>query len=94
MKKMEVAMKAVLMNGVIQPKEPIPQEWPNGVELEVDRADFSTNGTAAEEIDRWYEELEAACSQMDPADDRILKDAVLEVRRQEKELARKQAERE
>jgi hypothetical protein len=91
---MEVGMKAILMNGVIQPKEPIPTEWPNGVELEVARADESIDGAAAEEIDRWYQELEGACSQMDPADDRVLKEAILEVRRQEKELARKQAERE
>jgi hypothetical protein len=84
-------MKAVLKNGVILPKEPLPTDWSEGTELEVEKASSKNGIVAGDELDRWYAELESACAQMDPEDDRILKNAVLEVRRQEKERARKEA---
>jgi hypothetical protein len=82
-------MKAVLKNGMILPKEPLPTDWSDGTELEVEKAP-GKNGRG-DELDRWFAELESACAEMDPEDDRILKDAVAEVRRQEKEQARKEA---
>ena len=84
-------MKAVFKNGVIYPKEPVPKDWSDGIELEVKRVSAPAADTGGDELDRWYAELEGACAQMDPEDDRILKEAVLEVRRQEKERARKEA---
>jgi hypothetical protein len=84
-------MKAILKNGVIYPKEPVPRDWSEGTELEVERVTGQPGMDSSDELDRWYAELEGACAQMDPEDDRILKEAVLEVRRQEKERARKQA---
>lgn len=81
-------MKAVLKNGVIQPQEPLPADWPEGTELEVERAESSLNGDS---LDQWYAELEAACSQLDPRDDKLLKNAIADVRREEKERARKEA---
>ncbi|MBI1832502.1 MAG: hypothetical protein HYR84_13755 [Planctomycetes bacterium] len=84
-------MKAILKNGVIHPKEPVPPDWTEGTELEVEKvASPSANG-AVDELDRWYAELDGACGQMDPEDDRILQAAVLQVRRQEKERARREA---
>jgi hypothetical protein len=85
---METTMKAVLKNGAVCPQEPFPEDWPEGTELEVVKAPPSA---ADDDLDRWYAELDAACAQMDPEDDRTLKQAIFEVRRQEKELARKQA---
>lgn len=84
-------MKAVLKNGVIYPKEPVPTDWIDGTELEVQKAAARTVNGAVDDLDRWYVELEAACAQTDSEDDRILKAAVLEVRRQEKERARREA---
>jgi hypothetical protein len=82
-------MKAVLKNGVIYPKEPVPSDWSEGTELNVEKASPQSANGALDELDRWYAELDGACAQMDPEDHRILKAAVLEVRRQEKERARK-----
>jgi hypothetical protein len=31
-------MKAMLTNGLIQPCEPIPEDWPDGTELRVEKA--------------------------------------------------------
>jgi hypothetical protein len=84
-----VFMKAILKNGLIYPKEPVPADWSEGIELEVQRA--TSSSMRSDELDHWFEELEGACALMDPKDDRILKDALMDVRRQEKELARKQA---
>jgi hypothetical protein len=84
-------MKAILKNGMIHPKEPVPADWSEGTELEVEKAGCVGAGATGDELDRWHGELEDACSQMDPEDDRILKEAILEVRRAEKALARKQA---
>lgn len=82
-------MKAVLKNGAICPKEPIPREWPDGTELEVAKASI---GCGEDSLDQWFTELENACSQMDVDDSRILKEAIRDVREQEKEIARKQME--
>jgi len=87
----EANMKAVLKNGVICPKEPVPPDWSDGTELDVERARPQPANGAVDQLDRWYEELEDACAQMDTVDDQILKAAVLEVRRQEKEQARREA---
>jgi len=81
-------MKAVLKNGVIYPQEPIPTDWSEGTELEVAKAPAESDADA---VDRWYEELDAVCSHMDPDDSATLMKAIQEVRQQEKELARKQA---
>jgi hypothetical protein len=81
--------EAVLKNGAICPKEPIPREWADGTELEVAEA---AGKQADNSLDQWFAELDAACSQMDAEDSQILKDAIREVRRQEKDIARKQME--
>ena len=81
-------MKAVLKNGLIHPKEPVPADWPEGTEVDVEKAPSATAGDA---LDQWYVELETACAQMDPDDDQVLKEAIREVRNQEKNHARKDA---
>jgi hypothetical protein len=58
----------------------------NWREMEVAEAPAEPQG---DELDRWYEELDAACSQMNPDDSETLMKATQEVRQQEKELARK-----
>ena len=78
-------MKAVLKNGTIELREPLPADWREGTELEVEKAD--SEDTKAD-LDKWHAELEAACAEMNPEDDRILQQAILEIRKQEKDLAR------
>jgi hypothetical protein len=86
--KEKIMVKAIVNNGVFVPQEPLPNDWTDGVEVEVDRPAPTADELAA--LDRWYAELEAQASQLDPEDDRILKEAVAQIQRQEKELARKQ----
>jgi len=49
-----VVLKAILKNGVIHPKEPVPSDWPEGTELEVQK---STNG--AVEVEQRFRRLES-----------------------------------
>jgi hypothetical protein len=81
-------MRAILKNGVFYPKERIPPEWSDGTEFEVAQASPTDDDS---DLDRWYAELEAGCAQLDPEDDRTLREAIQEVRAEEKELARRQA---
>lgn len=80
-------IKALVKNGVVVPCDPLPADWKEGTELQVEKTPSQNGSTAADELDKWFSELEAACAQMDPENDRIIKQAVLEVRRQEKERA-------
>ena len=81
-------MKAVLKNGLIHPQEPVPEDWSEGTEVEVEKLYSPTKGDA---LDQWYAELEAGCAQMDPEDDKVLEQAIADIRQQEKDLARKKA---
>ena len=81
-------MKAVLKNGLIHPQEPVPEDWSEGTEVEVEKLYSPTAGDA---LDEWFAELEAGCSQMDPEDEKRLHDAINEIRAQEKELERRKA---
>lgn len=81
-------VKAIVKKGVFVPQEPLPSDWTDGIEVEVDRSSPTTQELEA--LDRWHAELEAQASQLDPEDDRILKEAIALIRRQEKDLARKE----
>ncbi len=84
-------MKAILKNGLIHPKEAVPSNWVEGTELEVEKSSTPSANGAPDDLDNWYAELESSCAQMDAEDSRILRAAVFEVKRQEKERARKEA---
>jgi hypothetical protein len=81
-------MKAVLTNGVILPQEPVPSDWPDGTELEVEKVFSPLKGDA---LDQWFAEMEAIAAEGDPEDDERLTKAIQEIRQREKELARRQA---
>jgi hypothetical protein len=60
----KLMVKAVLKKGVVCPVEPLPEEWTEGQELWIEeRLDDN-----AENLDRWYRDLEAMVSQNDPED--------------------------
>lgn len=80
-------MKAIVKDGVFVPQEPLPEDWAEGTELEVEKV---PNDADKEAIEKWYAELEASCSQRDPEDDRILKEAIREIRMEGKERAQKE----
>ncbi len=82
-------IKAVVKNGVVVPRDPLPADWREGTEVEVEKsptAAGSANGIHP--TDAWMDEVEAIAAQGDPADDLRLEAAIQAVRRREKELAR------
>jgi hypothetical protein len=82
-------IKALVKNGVVVPCDPLPTDWQEGTEVEVER--LLPPPMQEEEIDRWLADLEAIASQGDPEDDRRLDEVLAENRRFQKELARKKA---
>ena len=71
-------VKAVVRNGLIVPRHPLPQDWTEGTEVEVDKAPSPLE--SSDELDRWFAELEALAAQGDPEDDRRLDEAIREIR--------------
>ena len=83
-------IKAVVTNGLIVPRAPLPEDWQEGTEVTVEK--FTDGAVADKDVHRteaWINEVETIARQGDPADDRRLEAAVGEVRRREKELAGK-----
>lgn len=48
-------IRAVVQNGLIRLLEPLPAEWNEGRQLIVQEADF----TSADELEKWYRELQS-----------------------------------
>ena len=61
--------RAILKNGLIYPVEPLPPEWAEGQELEVQEVQ---NG-APSGLEQWYQELEAMAAQNDEEISRALR---------------------
>jgi hypothetical protein len=83
-------IKAIVKNGVMVPRDPLPADWQEGTEVDVEK---SPNGDGEGEngihpTDVWMDEVEAIARQGDPADDVRLESAIQDVRRREKDLAR------
>jgi len=87
----EVAMiKAIITSGVIVPRDPLPDDWPEGTEVAVER--LPGDATPVNETgctDAWMDEVEAIARQGDPQDDERLDAAVHEIVRREKDFARR-----
>lgn len=81
-------MKAIVKDGTIQPQEPLPADWLEGTELDVEKAALCHE---QESLDQWYAKMEAIASEADPEEDARLGQAIQEIRQSERELARKQA---
>ena len=81
--------RAVLKNGVIYPVEPLPPEWRDGTELQVERSSEGVNGTAGESTDRWMDEVEALAARIPAGEDDKLLAAITQIRQEAKDLARK-----
>jgi hypothetical protein len=84
-------MKAILRKGLIHPQEPLPEDWQEGTEVEVEKRKSPQRKSRKSRADEWMDAVEAAAAQGDPADDARLDAAIREVRRRNKELARKKA---
>jgi hypothetical protein len=85
-------VKAILKNGAILPKEPLPKDWNDGTELQVEKAP-AAEIKSSDDLDRWMATVQASADEMDAEDEIILEQSVRDVRNQARELARKEAEK-
>ncbi|HEV3119809.1 MAG TPA: hypothetical protein VGY58_22305, partial [Gemmataceae bacterium] len=85
--------------GIIHPVEPLPADWKEGQELEVQKVQEDS----LQDLDQWYEELEAMVTENDPADiaeleatlqeaDARLQAALEERHREAKQVMRRRAD--
>ena len=81
-------IRAILTNGTIQPLDCLPADWVEGQELRVDPVERPRE--SAEDIDRWYQELESLCTAGDPDDERRLQAALAEAHEQARAVVRRQ----
>jgi hypothetical protein len=80
--------KAILKDGLIHPLEPLPPEWADGRELQVE--DAHDPRPSPEELDKWYRELDALCGQNDPAEVERGRAALDEMPQDSKEYLRRE----
>jgi len=86
-------IKAIISKGVIVPHDPLPDDWPEGTEVAVERFDpvvdatIPTHNTCA--ADEWMDEVEAIAREGDPQDDERLDAAIQQIQRREKHMTRK-----
>jgi hypothetical protein len=82
-------MKAIVKNGLFVPQEPLPRDWTEGMEVLVEKTKGALPHGVEHPTDAWMDEVEKLASQGDPADDKRLEAALQGIRRQAKDLARK-----
>jgi hypothetical protein len=83
-------IKAIIKNGVIVPRDPLPTDWQEGTEVEVEKtASNCARENGVHPTDAWMDEVERSAALQDPADDLRLQAALQDLHRREKDLARK-----
>jgi len=81
-------IRAVLSNGVIQPMEPLPPDWPDGQELRVE-PDGTAPTDRAQDFNQWFQDLDSLCASADPEDDQRLQVALAEAHEEAKAMVRR-----
>ena len=79
-------IRAVISNGVIVPREPLPEEWQEGTQVSVQREVVPTADKSG--TDTWMDEVETLARQGDSQDDERLDAAICEIRQREKKSVR------
>jgi hypothetical protein len=72
-------IKAVLKRGKIEPMQPIPEEWRDGMMLSIEAE--TEDRSSPEQIDRDFALLEILCQDSDPEDERMMEQALAEAKR-------------
>lgn len=81
-------LKAVVRGGEILPLEPLPEDWPEGQPLRVEKAE--DGDIALDDIDHDFAVLAKLCESSLPEEEEQLEERLLEARQQAKELVRRQ----
>ena len=82
-------IRAVVQNGSLLPLDPIPVEWADGRELDVEVKSDPT----VEDWNEWNRELNELVAQIDPSDFAIVQAELVENDRLEKERMHQEMER-
>ena len=82
-------IRAVVQNGSLLPLDPIPVEWADGRELDVE----VKPAPAVEDWNEWNRELNELVAQIDPSDFAIVQAELTENDRLEKERMHREMER-
>lgn len=81
--------RAVLQKGVIYPLEPLPPDWEDGIEVNVEKIPARiANGSPAHPTEQWMDEVEACAAHIPEEEDERLGASLAQIRQQAKELAR------
>jgi len=87
--------RAILRNGQIQPIDPLPPDWKDGTKLSIEAVQSSDEDDMEAKGDsfnakQWLREMKDLCADADPEDDARLQAAIDQIRRQGKEIMRKE----
>ena len=82
-------VKATVKHGVFVPSDPLPHDWREGTEVQVEKPPSETGAVnGVHPADAWMDAVERCAADQDPADDLRLEHALDEERRIAKEFAR------
>ena len=73
-------IKAVLINGVIVPRDPLPEDWQEGTEVVVEKLKSADPIATPNAADIWMDEVEAIARQGNQEDDERLAMAIQAIR--------------
>ena len=82
-------IRAILVNGAIQPVDSLPEDWADGQELSVEPIEPKQEPTV-DDFERWYQEFDRLCAASDPEDDERLRVALAKAHEQAKSMVRRQ----
>ena len=84
-------IRAIVTKGILKPLDPLPLSWQEGDEVLIPEHACEVDAPGStDRLDRWYQDLQAAAAQIDPEDDRLLQQAIQEIRQQAKDIARRE----
>jgi predicted DNA-binding antitoxin AbrB/MazE fold protein len=83
-------IRAIVNNGIIQPLEPIPNNWRNGQEVVVDDT-IELMQDDAQSIDKWLDDMDMLTAELNDAEEwREIEATLAESDRQQKALMRRE----
>ncbi len=80
-------IKAIISNGAIVPRDPLPGDWQEGTEVAVERIPATLAADGCIGTDTWMDEVEAVARQGDTQNDQQLDAAIQEIHLREKRMA-------
>jgi len=80
-------IRAIIKNGRIQPLDPLPEEWRDGMELIVEEDDQIPD---AQSLAEWKREMDEAAAETPPDEDERFLRALAEIEEESKDAVRRE----